>query len=320
MDRVFICEMAPRDGVQSLGGPKSSARIVATGDKLRLIAALQAARLPFIEATAYVNSKIMPQMADAEQVAEAVNPRAGCELAALVPNLKHYERFRKSRFDTAAVFVSASEGYSQKNMGVALDVALGWAREVCAAARADGRRLRAHLSGAFQDVFSGAPADVPTVARVTTALVEAGCELVALADTNGETNPRRVRAMIRALRDEVDLARLGIHLHDRCGAALANALAAFDEGIRSFDACVGGIGGSSNAVDGRGMAGNIATEELVDMFEGMGVATGVDREKLVEAGRIVWEITQRSGDPAPPSRLLREQLGYSLAWVSRGGA
>ncbi|MBK8915351.1 MAG: hydroxymethylglutaryl-CoA lyase [Phycisphaerales bacterium] len=316
MDRVQICEMSPRDGLQSLGGPKTATRMIPAARKLQLIAALQEAGLPFIEAAAFVNPKVMPQMSDAEEVAAGIRPRPGCELAALVPNLKHYERFRASRFDTAAVFVSASEEYSRRNMGVSLDVAMGWAVEVCAAARADQRRLRAHLSGAFQDVITGEPADVATVARVTRTLLEAGCECVALADTNGETHPRLVRDVLRTLTRETDIRRLAIHLHDRCGAALANALAALDEGVRIFDAAVGGIGGSANAVSGgRPTAGNIATEELVDMFERMGVATGIHRDALTTAGRIVWDITRETHDPAPPSRLLREQLGYRLAWI-----
>lgn len=316
MDRVLICEMSPRDGVQSLGGSKTAPRIVPTERKLALISALRAAGLQFIEATAFVSGKVMPQMADAEQIGAQLQPDTGCQLAALVPNLKHYERFRLSRCDTVSLFVSASEEYSQKNMGVALETALGWAAEVAAAARTNGRRLRAHVSGAFQDVFTGAAADASAVARVASRLIEMGCECVALADTNGETNPRRMREILRDLRREVDVRKLGVHLHDRSGAALANALAALDEGVRVFDASVGGIGGSSKAVaGGRPTAGNIATEELVEMLEGMGVATGVDRAKLIDAGRIIWEITQETQDAAPPSRLLREQLGYSLAWT-----
>ncbi len=308
MPEVMICEMSPRDGLQALGGAKDACRRVPLEQKRRLLAALVAARLPFIEALAFVSPKVIPQMADSDLLAAALPATPGTLLAGLVPNVKHYERFRATRLDVCAVFVSASEEYSRRNMNAALAEALGWAGEVAAAARADGRRLRAHVSGAFQEVYSGADSDLPTVVRVTRELLAMGCEHVALADTNGTTNPRRIRTVLDACRAEFGLERVGIHLHERGGLGIANVLAAFDAGARIFDAAVGGIGGSGTARVGDAPApGNVATEEVVNLFDRMGVDSGVDLEALVAAGRIVAEITQLTGDPPPPSRYLRER-------------
>lgn len=321
MDRVIICEMAPRDGLQYLGKAADGApRLVSLPRKLALIEALNRCGLPFIEVGAFVSPKITPQMADTDALAARLKPVPGVRLAALVPNLRHYERLRSTTLDTVALFVSASEAYSQKNMGVSLAEALGWASAVAEAARAEGRSLRAHVSGAFQDVYSGASSDIDEVARTVCRLIEMGCDHVALADTNGDTHPRRVREVIEGIAVHVPLSKLAVHLHDRHGAGLANAVAALDAGVRIFDASAGGLGGSataSGAGEGaRQMAGNLATEELVSLFERMGFATGVDLQALIAAGRIAYEITRETGDFAPPSRLLREQLGFGTVWAT----
>lgn len=322
MDRVMLCEMSPRDGLQALGGPKEACRLVALEQKLALIAALVRARLPYIEVGAFVSPKVMPQMADSDTLARRIPPPGpgGPQLAALAPNLRQYERIRSTPLDTCALFVSASQEYSRRNMNATLDETLGWAAEVAAAARADGRRLRAHLSGAFQEVYTEGDSDLQTVCRAARRLIEFGCEHVALADTNGTTNPRRVRAVVAACATEIGVDRVAVHLHDRGGLGLANALAAFDAGVRTFDAAVGGLGGSATAAaDGKRPPGNIATEELAHLFERLGVATGVDPAALLDAGRIAFEITQATGDPPPPGRLLREALGYTLGWHASTG-
>lgn len=317
-DRVLICEMAPRDGLQFLGMHASPPKLVPLEHKLRLIETLRVAGLQFIEVGAFVSPKITPQMADSDQLCQSLTPPEGVRYAALVPNLRHYERFRATPLNMVALFVSASEAYSQKNMGVSLQQALDWASEVAAAAQTDSRALRAHVSGAFQDVYSSSESNLSEIVGVVRRLLDMGCEHVALADTNGNTHPRRIREVIRAVAAETPLAAIGVHLHDRNGAGLANAVAALDAGVQIFDASVGGLGGSATASKSgaavQQMAGNLATEEVVELFERMGVSTGIDRAALLAAGKIAYEITQWTGDFAPPSRLLREQLGYGLMW------
>lgn len=319
MPDVTICEMSPRDGLQFLGGDKNAPTLIPLERKLELIHALLAAKLPFIEAAAFVSPRVTPQMADSDALAQRLAPAPGVQLAALVPNLRHYERFRATRLDTVALFVSADDDYSVRNMGAPLAETLAWARQVADAARADGRRLRAHVSGAFQQVYTGADSDLAVVARVVRELHALGCEQIALADTSGESNPRRVRAVFRTLESEAPIDVLAAHLHDRGGIGLANALAACEAGVRIFDASVAGIGGSATAAApgaaGRAYTpGNVATEELVNMFERMGLRTGVDLDALMTAGRIIADIMSATGDGAPPSRLLRERLGRGLAW------
>ncbi len=322
---VTICEMSPRDGLQFLGGGRvDTPRIVPLEHKRALVQALRAAHLPYIEVGAFVSPKVTPQMADSDALAADLRPAAGELLAGLVPNLKHYARLQAGPLNCVALFVSASEQYAQANTRASIEDLMRWAREVAEAARADGRALRAHVSAAFQELAADANFDVKTVVQLSARLLQMGCTCVALADTNGETNPRRVREVLEHVRREVGLERVAVHLHDQNGAGLANALAALDAGVRTFDASLGGIGGSATAAalkpGGKPAAGNIATEELVDMLERMGLRTGVDRAALLRAGAQLYQITQLTGDFAPPSRLLREQLGYGVRWEARAAS
>ncbi len=313
MTDVLICEMSPRDGLQFLGGPsKESPALVPLARKLALIEALRAAGLRFIEAAAFVSPRVTPQMADSDALCRqaALTPREGEMLAALVPNAKHYERFRATSLNVVSLFVSASEEYSRRNMGAPIADAMQWAADVAQAARDDGRRLRAHVSAAFQDIAAGErDSDLATVVDISRRLAEMGCEQVALADTNGEANPRRVVEVCQAAAGAIGMQRVAVHLHDRNGWAAANAYAALEAGVRTFDACVGGLGGSATAsslIRGgrRAVAGNIATEMLVAMFERVGFRTGVDLGGLMRAGEILCDITRATGDPPPPSRML----------------
>ncbi|MFO0839776.1 MAG: hydroxymethylglutaryl-CoA lyase [Phycisphaerae bacterium] len=320
MAHVTLCEMSPRDGLQFLGGEKTaSPRLIPLEFKLRLIEALRAARLPYIEVGAFVSPKVTPQMADSDVLGPRLTARPDERLAALVPNARHYARFRASGLNTVALFVSASEAYAQANTRSSVEDLMTWAGEVAALARAEGKSLRAHVSAAFQELTAGATFDPKRVVDLTRRLIELGCACVALADTNGETNPRRIRELLAIVEREVGLEHVGVHLHDRNGAGLANALAALDAGVRTFDASLGGIGGSATAAGLKSgaarAAGNIATEELADMLERMGVQTGVDLDALARAGELLFEITRQTGDFAPPSRLLRERLGYGVIWA-----
>lgn len=230
----------------------------------------------------------------------------GVDYAALVPSLKHYERFRQSDLSVVALFVSASESYSQFNLRQSIAESMVTTAELARAAREDGYRLRAHLSACFQDL-DGSDSDIGTVIDWTQRLIELGCEHVALADTKGTTHPLRARAVLQAVGQALGLERVAVHFHDSYGMGIANCFAALECGVGIFDGSVGGIGGTpfSRLVAGPGGGGNIATEELVKMFEQMGVSTGIDLDALLRAGRMVVDMVNETGDPAPPSKLLR---------------
>jgi len=306
---VKICEMSPRDGLQYLGGPG----IIPVESRVRLIEAMIAAGVHHIEAGAFVSPKGTPQMAPTEELGQRLEPRDGLELAALVPNEPGYQRFKASRFNVVAIFPTASEAHARKNFGGrSVDEVLAMAGEVSRLALADGYALRGHVSAGFQDMGVATDhSDLQIVIRVCRAVLDDfGCEYLTLADTNGTTNPARVGEVLDALGESLGgLDRIGVHFHDRYGTGIANAYAAYLKGVRIFDSSLGGVGGSKAASR---MVGNIATESLVAMFEGMGARTGIDNEALLRgAGAVLAEICAAAGEPPPPSGMLREELGIS---------
>jgi hydroxymethylglutaryl-CoA lyase len=320
--------MSLRDGLQYLGGPDAEAagRIVPLERRVDLIDALIGAGLRYIEVGAFVSPKGTPQMALSDRLGQQLDPgrATDLELAGLVPNDAGYRRFRTTRLNVVAIFPSASEAHCRKNFGGrSVDQVLALAGDVARQARADGYAVRGHVSAAFQDMsVATESSDLATVVRVCrTVLDDFGCEYLTLADTNGTTNPTRIGEVLDAVGDALGgLSRVGVHLHDRYGTGIANAYAAWLGGVTIFDASLGGVGGSvaASAVaggDGRQMVGNIATESLAAMFEGMGVSTGIDLNALVTgAGAILHEICIASGDFSPPSGMLREALGYGVKW------
>ena len=319
---VKICEMSPRDGLQYLRAGASGP--VSLEHRLQLIEALLAAGLRHIEVGAFVSPKGTPQMALSDEVGKRLSPGPGIELSALVPNEAGYARFKETQLNVVAVFPTASEAHARKNFGGrSVDDVLAMAATVSNLARVDGYRLRGHVSAAFQDMsVATETSDLGTVVRVCrTMLDDFGCEYLTLADTNGTTNPARVGEVLEAVGDSLGgLSRIGVHLHDRNGAGIANAYAAWLRGVKIFDSSLGGVGGSVAASmvgggDGRQMVGNIATESLVAMFEGMGVRTGVDVDVLMsKAGPVLNEICVAAGDFSPPSGMLRDRLGFGSVW------
>lgn len=313
---VKVCEMSPRDGLQYLGGP--GGQLIPLEPRLNLIEALIAAGIRHIEVGAFVSPKGTPQMSLTDELGQRLEPGPGVELAALVPNEAGYQRFKASRFNVVAVFPTASEAHARKNFGGrSVDEVLTLAGEVANHARADGYALRGHVSAAFQDMAVATDrSDLATVVRVSRVVLEDfGCEYLTLADTNGTTNPTRIGEVLDALGDSLgSIDRIGVHLHDR-GTGIENAYAAWLKGVRIFDSSLGGVGGSVAASqagggDGRQMVGNVATESLVALFEGMGATTGIDNDALVSnAGAVLNEICLAAGEPSPPSRMLREKLG-----------
>ena len=303
-ERVTICEMSPRDGMQVIN---RSSRI-GFDMRLSLLQALQRGNFPYIEAGSFVSPKVLPQLGDTpELLRQAKLPNYGGQLAALVPNAKFYERFKDTaNLTTVALFLSASEEYSQKNKRISIADDLADARQVARQARAQGHRLRAHLSGAFRGLTAdNKPSDADLVARMCRELIDFGCQTVALADTDGRATPQDIHRVISRAASESDMARLGVHLHDRLGLAIANTWEAYRLGVRTFDGAVGGIGGAKALASA---VGNVATEELVIFFASMGVETGIELGALREAMLIIDAMAQLVGDPRPASLRLLDEL------------
>ena len=275
-DRVRLTEVGPRDGLQN------EKVVVDTRAKVAFLTDLVDAGLTHIEATAFVNPRWIPPLADHAEVARATRqaPLAGrARFSALTPNVKGYEGAHASGIDEVAIFLAASEGHNRKNINATTDEALARYAEVTDRARADGMPVRGYVSCVMGCPYDG---DVPisAVIHVAEKLLAMGCVEISLGDTIGVGNPKQTAELVNALKGSVDLAKIALHLHDTRGTALANIAVALDQGVRSFDSSAGGLGGCPYAP---GASGNVATEDLVYMLDGMGVATGVDLKKLVRA-------------------------------------
>lgn len=289
--RVSIVEVGPRDGLQN-----EPARI-ATADKIEYVNALTHGGAPVIEVTAFVSPKWIPQMADADVVYRGITRREGTRYTALVPNLAGLSRAESAGVTEVAIFASASETFSRRNINQTIDESLETYRGVCARALEVGMRVRAYLSTAFGCPFEGdvSPARVATIAG---ALIAMGAFEVAISDTIGVAHPGQVPPIVEAVGAHVPLDRIALHFHDTRGTALANVLAALDLGVTTFDASAGGLGGCPYAP---GAAGNLATEDLIYMLDGLGVETGISLGAVVQASRFM---ESRVGHPLP-SRYLQ---------------
>jgi hydroxymethylglutaryl-CoA lyase len=273
--QVRIVEVGPRDGLQN------EKAIVPTAVKIELIDRLSATGLRSIEATSFVSPKWIPQLADAADVFGGIARRAGVHYPVLVPNLQGYERARAVGADEVAVFAAASEAFSRTNINASIDESLDRFAPVLERAAADGVRVRGYVSTVLGCPYQG---EVPLsdVVRVATRLHRAGCYEISLGDTIGIGTPRKAAAMLVAVAAEVPMDALAIHFHDTRGQALANILVCLELGVGVVDAAVSGIGGCPYA---KGASGNVASEDVVYMLEGMGIATGVDLARLIETGR-----------------------------------
>lgn len=288
-ESVRVVEVGPRDGLQNEPGSVDAAT------KLELIHRLADCGLPAVEATAFVSPEWVPQMADADEVMAGLQRRAGTRYPVLVPNLQGYGRARAAGADEVSVFTAASETFNQRNTNASIAESLERFAPVMERAAADGVPVRGYLSCVLGCPYEGEVAP-EQVARVARSLVELGCYEVSLGDTIGAGTPLAARAMTEAVLVEVPAERLALHFHDTRGQALANLYACLDLGIATADSSVAGLGGCPYA---QGATGNVATEDLVHMLHGMGVATGVDLEALTAVG--VW-ISRRLGR-APASKL-----------------
>lgn len=297
-DRVEIVDVGPRDGLQAEPGT------IPTETKVALIDRLSAAGVPAVEAGAFVSPKWVPQMADTAEVLAGISRRPGTRYPVLVPNMTGLERAIAAGVEEIAIFGAASETFSQKNINCSIDESFERFRPVAEAAHAANLRVRGYISCVLGCPYEGEVA-VSSVVRVARELDTMGCYEVSLGDTIGVGTPARARAMVDAVAQAVPVTRLALHFHDTYGQALANILACLEAGVATVDAAVAGLGGCPYAL---GASGNVATEDVVYMLDGMDIETGIDLSALVAAGRFVSEALGR----APTSKAAQ-------AFISKAG-
>ena len=279
-DKVHIFEVGPRDGLQN------ERHMVPTAQKVQLIDLLSATGLEKIEVASFVSPQWVPQMADGAEVLSAISRRPDVAYAALVPNLKGYERARAAGADEVAVFASASEGFSRKNSNCTIAESRVRLEAVAAAANADRIPVRGYVSCVIACPFDG-PTPPAAVAAHTAALLDIGCYQVSLGDTIGAGVPASVAQMLDAVLQVAPASVLAGHYHNTGGAALRNMAVSLERGLRTFDASVAGLGGCPFAP---GASGNVATETVVAYLAQQGYETGIDAARLDEAERCALEI------------------------------
>jgi len=293
--KVSIYEVGLRDGLQN------EASIVPTLEKIALAEMLVEAGLKRIELTSFVSPRWIPQLADHEVVAAEVERKQGVHLSALVPNKRGLEGAANAKLDEIAIFFSASESHNKKNINKSIDQAVHVLKDVTQTALDLGMRVRGYLSVVFGCPYEGS-VDEGRVHELVHQMFDMGVYEVSLGDTVGIANPKQVRGLVKRLGQDVPLSKLSLHMHDTRGTALANVLAGHDEGITTFDSAFGGLGGCPYAP---GASGNLATEDLVYMFEAMGYETGVDLDLLINASEHVAQLLGRS----LPSKVLQAEQG-----------
>ena len=275
--RVKLVEVGARDGLQN------EKAIVSTRVKLDLIARLADAGLQYIEATAFVSPKWVPQMADHDAVMRGVPRREGVVYSALTPNLKGFEAALAAGAQEVAVFAAASEAFSQKNINCSIAESLERFAPVMQAARAAAIPVRGYVSCVLGCPYQG-HVEPQAVADVAGALLDMGCHEISLGDTIGVGTPLATQRMLEVVARRVPVERLAGHFHDTYGQALANVLASLQSGVATFDSSVAGLGGCPYAV---GASGNVASEDLVYLLHGLGIETGVDLDRLAAAGDFI---------------------------------
>lgn len=275
--QVKIVEVGPRDGLQN----EATAIDIAT--RVALIEQLASAGLTNIEAGSFVNPKWVPQMASSEQVFAALKKRPGVRYAALTPNLQGFERALAAGADEVAVFAAASEAFSQKNINCSIDESLQRFAPVMTAATAANIPVRGYVSCVLGCPYEG-EIDAIQVAELSQQLLAMGCYEISLGDTIGTGTPGSMQRLLDVMLRDIEPQRLAVHCHDTYGQALANILVALQMGVANVDASVAGLGGCPYA---RGASGNVASEDLVYMLNGMGIETGVDLQALIQAGTFI---------------------------------
>jgi isopropylmalate/homocitrate/citramalate synthase len=275
--KVTIVEVGPRDGLQN------EQVSVSTADKIEFVNRLGAASLPVIEVSAFVSPKWVPQMADAANVFAGITRLPGTRYTALVPNLEGLTRAMTARVSEIAVFAAATETFSRKNINQSIADSLEGYKQVCDRALAAGLRVRGYLSVAFGCPYEGVVLP-EKVADIASRLLALGVFEVAISDTIGVAHPGQIPAVLEKVLERIPVERVALHFHDTRGTALANVLAALPFGVATFDASAGGLGGCPYAP---GAAGNVATDDLIYMLNGMGVETGVSLPRLSQASAFI---------------------------------
>jgi hydroxymethylglutaryl-CoA lyase len=281
-DRVSVYEVGPRDGLQN------EAALVGTVLKLRLIEALVAAGLTRVEITSFVAPRWIPQLADADELARTLPRAPGVMYSALCPNDKGVQRALAAGIPEIAVFLSASETHNRRNIAKSIAQTMSLFRELIPHAITQGMRVRGYVSTTWGCPYEGR-VDPARALGLTRELIELGCYQVSLGDTIGVGTPLQTKQILDRFLGELPAERLAMHMHDTRGQALANVLVGLERGIRTFDAAIGGLGGCPYAP---GASGNLATEDLVYMLGSMGIETGIDAQKLWEAGRLAGALVQ----------------------------
>ncbi|WP_111642584.1 hydroxymethylglutaryl-CoA lyase [Marinimicrobium alkaliphilum] len=285
MVEVTLVEVGPRDGLQNEPTPIPSLA------KIALVDALAEAGLTRIEAGAFVNPQWVPQMADGEQVFTDIKRRPGVRYAALVPNARGAERALAVKADELAVFAAATDAFSQKNTNCTVAESLARFEPVIAQAKAAGVPVRGYISCVIACPYSGA-VDPAQVTRIAEDLRALGCYEISLGDTTGVGTPRQVDQLVNAVSARLPVDKLAVHMHDTYGQALTNIYVALQQGVRVVDSAVAGLGGCPYAP---GAAGNVATEDVIYLLNGLGLEHGVDLDKVAAAGRA---ICQQLGRPS----------------------
>ncbi len=284
--RVRLFEVGPRDGLQN--EPKA----LPTDTKVALIDRLSATGLAKIESASFVSPKRVPQMADSAEVMAGIERRSGVSYSALVPNIQGFERALAAGVEEIAIFAAASETFSQRNINCSIAESIERFRPVAEAAARHGVQMRGYISCTLGCPYEG-DIEPAAVAAVAAELAELGCYEISLGDTVGVGTPIEAQTMVGTVADVVPVPRLAVHFHDTYGQALANVLASLELGIAVVDSSVAGLGGCPYAP---GAAGNVATEDVLYMLDGMGIETGVDLVAVASAGRVICEALDRGPD------------------------
>ena len=282
-DKVTIVEVGPRDGLQN------EKTILSVEVKLQLIELLYEAGISVIEAASFVSPKWVPQMADAEILMQKLQQHENIRYPVLTPNIKGFELALASGAKEVAIFGAASESFSQKNINCSIDESIKRFRPVMDAAEANNIPVRGYVSCVMGCPYEG-DISVDDVVKVAHELYQMGCYEISLGDTIGKGNPRLTQQLIQAVNKEVPLDNIAVHFHDTYGQALPNILAALQLGISTIDSAVSGLGGCPYA---KGASGNVATEDLVFMLQGMKIETGIDLDKLVKTSHIISNHLER---------------------------
>ena len=295
--KVRIVEAGPRDGLQS------EKQIVPTATKIELIDRLSDTGLKDIEATAFVSAKWVPQMGDGAEVLAGIRRRSGVVYSALTPNIKGFEAAVAADVEEVAVFAAASEAFSQKNTNCSIEESFRRFAPILEGAKSRGIRVRGYVSCVSGCPYQGA-VDPNLVAALARRLYESGCYEVSLGDTIGVGTAGETRRLFETVAREIPIDKLAGHFHDTYGQALANIYAVLELGVSTFDSSVAGLGGCPYA---RGATGNVATEDVVYMLHGMGIETGIDMDRLIDAGDFISRAIGRNNQSRAARALLNRR-------------